>query len=75
MDAGEWRIPARRMKMKEQHIVPLARQSVEIVRELQYLTGSGRLVFPPFEAQTGRRLRNDAVKGATPGRVSLARSD
>jgi integrase len=31
LDAGEWRVPAHRMKMKEQHIVPLARQSVEIL--------------------------------------------
>jgi integrase len=38
LDKGEWRIPAERMKMREQHIVPLSRQAVEILRELEPLT-------------------------------------
>ena len=44
----EWRIPAPKMKMREQHIVPLSRQAVAILRELQPMTGSdGRgYVFP-----------------------------
>lgn len=37
-DKCEWRIPAKRMKMKVQHIVPLSRQAVEILRELEPLT-------------------------------------
>jgi len=52
-ELAEWRIPAARMKMKEQHIVPLARQVMEILRELQIYTGRGRFVFPAI----GRRLR------------------
>ena len=31
---AEWRIPAARMKMGELHIVPLARQALVILREL-----------------------------------------
>ena len=46
LDGAEWRIPAERMKMDELHIVPLARQVVELFREIQPLTGDGRLVFP-----------------------------
>ena len=42
----EWRIPAERMKMKELHIVPLARQAVEILTELRPLTGPEGFVFP-----------------------------
>jgi integrase len=34
------------MKMKVQHIVPLSRQAVEILRELFAITGRGRFVFP-----------------------------
>lgn len=45
-DNSEWRIPAARMKMKVMHIVPLATQVLEILRELQPVTGSGRFVFP-----------------------------
>lgn len=46
LGGAEWRIPAERMKMDELHIVPLARQVVELFREIQPLTGDGRLVFP-----------------------------
>ncbi len=42
----EWRIPAERMKMKELHIVPLSRQAVGVLRELQQLTGGRRYLFP-----------------------------
>ncbi|WP_194720925.1 tyrosine-type recombinase/integrase [Noviherbaspirillum malthae] len=41
-----WRIPAERMKMKEQHLVPLSSQAIAILRELKTFTGDGRLVFP-----------------------------
>ena len=46
LEGAEWRIPAARMKMGEQHIVPLSRQAVAILRELHALTGHGRYVFP-----------------------------
>lgn len=42
----EWRVPWRRMKMHEAHIVPLSRQAAEILREIRLLTGDGRWVFP-----------------------------
>ncbi len=31
LQAAEWRIPAERMKMREQHIVPLSRQALSII--------------------------------------------
>jgi integrase len=37
LEAAEWRIPSARMKMGEQHIVPLSRLAVAIFRELQPL--------------------------------------
>ena len=39
-------IPPERMKMAMPHIVPLSRQSVEVLLALKLLTGNGRLVFP-----------------------------
>ena len=45
-DKAEWRIPAERMKMKELHIVPLSRQSLAVLRELQHLNGSRQYIFP-----------------------------
>src|SRR5438093_2051944 len=44
LDKAEWRIPAKRMKMREQHIVPLSRQAVAILRELHALTGARHYV-------------------------------
>ncbi len=46
LEGAEWRIPASKMKMGEQHIVPLSRQATEILRDLHPLTGRGRYVFP-----------------------------
>jgi len=46
LNAAQWRIPAHRMKMREEHVVPLSSQAVAILRELQPLTGRGRYCFP-----------------------------
>ncbi len=46
LDKAEWRIPGSKMKMGAEHIVPLARQAVAILRELQSLTGRSLYVFP-----------------------------
>lgn len=46
LDGAVWRIPAERMKMGEEHIVPLSRQAMEVLSELKLLTGNSRLVFP-----------------------------
>jgi len=46
LDNNLWTIPAKRMKMKRDHVVPLARQAVAILKDLEPFTGSGRLVFP-----------------------------
>lgn len=45
-ETAEWRIPAEKMKMKKMHIVPLAKQAVQILQELYQLTGSSKYVFP-----------------------------
>lgn len=46
LDAAEWNIPAEKMKMKTPHLVPLSRQAVDVLRELQPLTGHSKYVFP-----------------------------
>jgi integrase len=45
-DAKRWNIPAERMKMKTPHIVPLAAQTIEVLRLLHKITGGGPLLFP-----------------------------
>ena len=46
LEGALWSIPAARMKMRQAHVVPLARQAVEVLRELHKLTGRGTYVFP-----------------------------
>ncbi|MDK9704017.1 MAG: tyrosine-type recombinase/integrase [Sulfuritalea sp.] len=45
-EAALWVIPAARMKMKSEHIVPLSTQALAILGELQILAGRNRFVFP-----------------------------
>jgi integrase len=45
-DAALWSIPAKKMKMRRPHRVPLARQAVAILRDLRAITGGGRWLFP-----------------------------
>ena len=48
---AEWVIPAKRMKMKRPHVVPLARQVVKLLEEVGKFTRGGCYVFPsPFSA-------------------------
>lgn len=63
LDDAEWRIPAARMKMREQHIVPLSTQAVAILSELHPLTSSGRYVFPGARTN-GRPMSENAVLAA-----------
>jgi integrase len=46
LDRARWTIPPVRMKMNTPHIVPLSRQSIEVLHALKLLTGNGRLLFP-----------------------------
>ncbi|MHC1790670.1 tyrosine-type recombinase/integrase [Solidesulfovibrio sp.] len=63
LDGAEWRIPAPKMKMKEQHIVPLSRQAVAILRELHPLTGAGKYVFPSVRT-SARAMSENTVLAA-----------
>lgn len=65
-----WTIAAAEMKRsryaKENgrpHLVPLARQAVEILRDLQPLTGHGKYVFPSLHGQ-GRCMSENTVNVA-----------
>lgn len=49
MDAAVWTIPAERMKMRQEHRVPLSRQALELLQAMQAHSGGRELVFPsPF---------------------------
>jgi integrase len=63
LDKAEWRIPAARMKAREQHIVPLSKQAVAILRELHALTGEKTHVFPGVRS-AGRAMSENTVNAA-----------
>ena len=45
IDNALWVIPANRMKMKTEHVIPLSAQSVNLLRELKTVSLSDRLLF------------------------------
>jgi integrase len=57
-DKAEWRIPAERMKMREQHMVPLSKQAIAVLRELQSLTGQWSYVFANQHKPSGFMSEN-----------------
>ena len=63
LDTAEWNLPAEKMKTREAHLVPLARQAVDTLKEIQPLTGAGRYVFP--SPRTAKRpMSNNGVLSA-----------
>ena len=60
---AQWNIPAGKMKMKEPHLVPLSKQTIEILKELQGLTGASRYVFPSGRS-FDRALSDNAILAA-----------
>ena len=46
LEAGIWIVPAERMKMKTEHIVPLSKQALAILEQLREICGGSRFVFP-----------------------------
>jgi integrase len=70
LDKAVWEIPAARMKRTKlgkaegnAHIVPLPTQAIEILRELQPLTGSGNFLFPSVRTMD-RPMSENTVNAA-----------
>ncbi|TDJ27189.1 MAG: DUF4102 domain-containing protein [Gammaproteobacteria bacterium] len=62
LDAGQWVIPAKRTKMRKEHLVPLAPAAVEILRELHTYSGDGEFVFPSL--RPGRAISENTLNYA-----------
>ncbi len=61
---AEWRIPAERMKKRREHIVPLSRQALAVLRELHPLTGNRVFLFPSLLAPNERPMSNNTMNTA-----------
>lgn len=62
----EWQIrDEKKMKMGRPHIVPLARQTIEILKAQHVFTGHGRYIFPSNRSPAGNRaMSENAVRVA-----------
>jgi integrase len=72
-DAAEWRIPAEKMKMRQPHRVPLSRQALAILRDLQPLTGKGPYLFP--SVRTTRRPMSENTLNAALRRLGYTKDE
>lgn len=61
LEAADWRF--RVTKTDTDHVVPLSRQAVEILQELQPLTGRGQYVFPSAR-NSSRPMSDNAILAA-----------
>lgn len=73
LDNAEWRIPASKMKSGRPHIVPLASQAVDILRELHPLTGRALFVFPGV--RTPKRPMSENTVNAALRRLGYGTDD
>ena len=70
LDAGEWHVQGRnadgsnRMKTGHDHIVPLPRQAIALLREMLVYTAEREYVFPPLARQATPHLSRDALSAA-----------
>ena len=67
LDRAEWRFVA--SKTAPNHLVPLSKQAVAILREVQALTGAGLFVFP--SARSAKRPMSDAAVLAAMRRMEI----
>jgi len=62
-DEARIELPASKMKTREPHIIPLATQAMEILKELQLITGRSKFVFPSARGNS-RPLSENGVRTA-----------
>ena len=60
LEGAKWTIPAERTKMRREHIKPLPNVAIEILKDLQPLTGPSGLVFKSLYA-SGRPISENTM--------------
>lgn len=63
IDGDVWRVPATKMKMRRDHVVPLPRQVLEDLEALRPMTGRSRYLFPG-EGATAAVISDMAINTA-----------
>jgi len=62
-EKATWSIPGHRMKMSNDHIVPLSTQAVALLGQLHLVTGDRQLVFPSIKGE-GRPISENTLNAA-----------
>ncbi len=60
---SRWEIPAAKMKMDRDHIVPLSRQAIEVLKRVEPITGRFMRVFPNERSRT-RAMSDNGIRSA-----------
>ena len=63
LDKAVWTIPDERMKMRRPHRIPLARQTILVLKDLQDITGEADLILPGARGR-GRPLSENTLNAA-----------
>jgi len=63
LENAEWRIPANKMKMGIDHLVPLCTQAIDILKYIQKLTGNRKFVFPSIRSED-RPMSENTINAA-----------
>lgn len=63
LDTATWTIPKERMKARRPHVVPLPRQAVVILRQLEEISGGYPLLFPG-QQNTARPMSENTINKA-----------
>ena len=71
LETAEWRYLV--TKTKVQHIVPLSRQAIAILKELYPLTGHGRYAFPSERTPSGERCMSENTLNAALKRLGYGK--
>ncbi len=73
LDQAQWQIPAKKMKIKRPHIVPLSRQAIAILNEISAITGDMKYVFPGI--RTPERPISDNTLNAALRRLGYTKDE
>lgn len=73
LDDAIWRIPAERTKMRREHLVPLAPQATEILRNLRLISTNDMLVLP--SVRSARRPMSENTLNAALRRMGYAKDE
>lgn len=63
LENAQWIIPAERMKMRNEHIVPLSRQALEILKDLKERNEKWEWIFPGHHSPRKHMSNNTILKG------------